>query len=140
MQLIDSLCLESSASEIQTSDQKYLKELLQACLRQTDYVCSYSLFPTSCLHCTRCDRQPETAGVHWLRANTICSLQGILVPTGVSGTSLPNDGSLKMMPNIHQPMPRKATVSFAQQQATYTTKYRSRSFHGTQMHHHYPQQ
>lgn len=30
-----------------------------------------------------------------------------LVPTGLSGISLPKDGSLKMMPNIHQPMPGK---------------------------------
>lgn len=40
----------------------------------------------------------------------------ILVPTGVSGISLPKDGSLKMMPIIHQPTPRKAIASFAQQQ------------------------
>lgn len=63
-----------------------------------------------------------------------------LVPTGVSGISLPKDGSLKMMPNTHQPVPRKATASFAQQQATYTTKYRPCTFHGTRMHNHYLQQ
>ena len=38
MYAVDSLCLEGSASKIQTSDQKYLKEILQACLRQTMFV------------------------------------------------------------------------------------------------------
>lgn len=34
-----------------------------------------------------------------------------LVPTEVFGISLAKDGSLKMMPNIHHPMPRKVPNS-----------------------------
>lgn len=104
MNAVSSLCLAGSASKIQpTSDQKYLKEILQAHLPHTDYVCSYSLFPTQYLHCTRC-----VSSQKWLECigylQTLYALyrglgySWILVPTGISGISLPN-GPLKMKPN-----------------------------------------
>lgn len=145
MDAVGSLCLEGSASKIQpTSDQKYLKEILQACLRQTMFVLApyfrHRVYTVPDVIGSQ--RRLECTG--WMQTlyarykGLECSWS--LVPTGVSGISLPKDGSLKMMPNIHQPVPRKATESSAPQQAAYTTKYRPRTFHGTRMHNHYLQQ